>query len=341
MPDNTSGYGIAVNSDISSLKCSLDDYYIFISDEINAGSQFPNSLILRRNNIFFRLFNVLFRGHPSFFSSLYIFLRFFIKFQKYNFHSLFIGDINFYGIQYYFKSEKKILRMHNVYLKMQQNLIYIKSRDYFKLYYEVLVGARIERAAIKYIKNKKMEILCITEQERDFLNKRYNLCTGWMKIFKCVNQSSTKHKEEHFTWDNKIVWFGGLSSHKLLSMSYFVENIYPEIKKKNSNIKFELYGKGTVQFSNPNLNIMGFGYINSFEFKDYSNSIFINPDIIGGGIKLKLNSYIEHNLVVLSTPLGIEGFSKLDFEGYCFIEEISNWAIFFEKLSLNETTRRY
>ncbi len=323
-PDSSSGYGIAVSSDIISLNCSPNDYFIFISDKKQENTLYKNSLVIYRRNPFFMLLNFFFKGHPSFFSSLYIYVLFYLKFRLYKFDLLFIGDINYFGIQNYFVFKDVKLRLHNVYLKIYNNLSKFDfSKEYLKFYYEVLIGCTLEKSVIRYSKNNKIDILCISEQERDFLINKFSLKASVLKIpFDCKISEGQINK---FHWDNRIVWLGGLSSHKLLCMKYFEKNIYPELKGNIKNLRFELYGKGTEKFSMPDMDVFGYGFIDNFDFKSFSNSIFINPDLVGGGVKLKILSLVQNNVFFLTTHLGSEGFNKDELGSRVIIDDIENW----------------
>ena len=57
------------------------------------------------------------------------------------------------------------------------------------------------------------------------------------------------------------------------------------------------------------------------------NSLYVNPDIVGGGIKLKLMDLLEGGIPFISSPFGYEGYSRnLIDERFCFVEEEDNWA---------------
>ena len=56
-------------------------------------------------------------------------------------------------------------------------------------------------------------------------------------------------------------------------------------------------------------------------------SLYINPDIIGGGIKLKLQTLIEAGVPFISSVFGYEGYSKSMIDNrYIIVEEDTHWA---------------
>jgi len=326
LPDTKSGYGIAVGSDMEHLSCSVDDYYIFIADGGDINIPYNKSLIIRRNNLFFRFCNFLLNGHPAFFSSTFLFLLFWLKFRKRNFDFLFIGDINFYGLNKFFKYKKAKLRLHNVYLKIFENLKGIRiGLEYIKMYYEAFVGSNVERKMIRELGSGNLEIVCITQQEQRYLSTKFDLNIGLLKVNVKNHVISTLTSSIEFCWDKRIVWFGGLSSHKLICMKHFIETIYPDLKNSISGLKFELYGKGTDRFFSTEHDICGYGFVQKLDLQKFSNSIFINPDCLGGGVKLKLLTFVQNNVRFLTTELGAEGFSIEELGDLAIISDLPNW----------------
>lgn len=56
-------------------------------------------------------------------------------------------------------------------------------------------------------------------------------------------------------------------------------------------------------------------------------SLYINPDIIGGGIKLKLQTLIEAGVPFISSVFGFEGYSHSIIDNrYIIVEEEANWV---------------
>ena len=56
-------------------------------------------------------------------------------------------------------------------------------------------------------------------------------------------------------------------------------------------------------------------------------AIYVNPDVIGGGIKLKLMNLMEEGVPFISTPFGFEGYSHdLMDDRFCIVEEMDRWA---------------
>ena len=124
---------------------------------------------------------------------------------------------------------------------------------------------------------------------------------------------------------NMLVWFGGIESHKISSVYWFVNNVLPKIRIAHPNITLQLYGGGTKQFHSPDNGVYGHGRYNGNDFPHAGESLYINPDIIGGGIKLKLYTYLKAGVPFITTPFGFEGYPSELIDDYCIVSEQEKW----------------
>ena len=134
----------------------------------------------------------------------------------------------------------------------------------------------------------------------------------------------------HFS--RKLVWYGGVESHKKASVLWFINSIFPKVKEIISDVEFHLYGKNTEVFNSPQDKVFGHGFYDGDGFPE-EGALYINPDIIGGGVKLKLMSLFENGIPFISTPYGFEGYSSALIDNhYCHVVEIGQWADYIIKL---------
>lgn len=341
LPSTKSGYGIAVESDLKHyIKYDPNNIFIFIIDghnnieEIKKKFNINHCILIKRNNIFFRLSNLFSTGHPGFFSGFLFFLFLIIKLKTKTFKYVFIGDVNFFYVSKYINCSYIEYRLHNLYLKMIKNIPLIwDSRIFIKVFYEAYIGSHIEMKIIDKIKKtENNNLLLITDAERDFLQVNYKINCSTLPVSQAIDMKISHHT--NLIWDKKLIWFGGLSSHKELGINYFIKYIYPDLLNTIPDLEFHLFGKGSLKFNMPRNNIYGHGYVIHFNVENYRNSIFINPDIIGGGIKLKLLFLYSNGLTCLSTPLGVEGFDNINDWKELKILNINDWNHFFKKYSL-------
>jgi hypothetical protein len=332
IPDDRSGYGIAVKSDIKHLNLSNNDYVVYITENKIKNVKKSKHLFIYRNSISFRIINFISTGHPSFFSGFYIYILLKIYFNHTKYNKLFIGDVNFFYCLKYLKYRSADIRLHNLFLKINENLSfdYLKLQN-LKIFYLSLVGASIENKILSKISKPGHRLFLITKQEKKFIETKYGINCSILSVTSSFPGKIIFKKIKN--WDKKIVWLGGLSSHKAIGVDYFIDKIFPKLKELDSEIEFHLFGKGTHKINFPEKRIFGFGFVDNFDFNRFSNSIFINPDIIGGGTKLKLMNLYENGLTCISTDLGVEGFNFSHNWENLTILNIDNWVDYFLDIS--------
>jgi len=98
-------------------------------------------------------------------------------------------------------------------------------------------------------------------------------------------------------------------------------------KKQNSKVEFHLWGKNTERYNNPINSIYGHGFYDGVDSVPLRDALYINPDIIGGGVKMKLLTYLESNVPFISSIFGFEGFPNDLIDGkYCMVVEEEEWV---------------
>lgn len=125
---------------------------------------------------------------------------------------------------------------------------------------------------------------------------------------------------------NKLVWFGGVEGHKISSLRWFIEKIFPLLKKTIPEIEFHLYGRNTRIFSDKSNNIFAHGEYQGKSMPLKDEALYINPDILGGGIKVKIQSFLNNGVTFISSPFGFEGYDKALIDNdYCYVIEEDCW----------------
>lgn len=168
----------------------------------------------------------------------------------------------------------------------------------------------------------------ISEEDANY----YTLMTGYSKdavvwAYEANKELMLKNRSE-FILNKKLVWFGGVEAHKIKSVEWFINEVFVQIKESIPDIEFHLYGKSTEIFNDTKLKVFGHGFYNSDGFPFKGEALYVNPDIIGGGIKLKLLTYFDNGIPFISTPFGYEGYDKSLIDNkFCYVEEMDTWAI--------------
>jgi glycosyltransferase involved in cell wall biosynthesis len=122
---------------------------------------------------------------------------------------------------------------------------------------------------------------------------------------------------------NTLLFLGGADMRKSIGLRRFLEVTWPQIRKKRPEARLILGGKNTKRFNNPSENVTGLGFVeDEFSFLSRGN-IFINPQTIGAGIKIKSIVALAAGKVLVTTPTGAEGIGLKD-TIHCVIEEDFN-----------------
>lgn len=308
VPGRLSGYQIAVSSDVNQFSPTEHDCVVYICSKDMSLLNTANVLYINRNTFSMRLLGLLSTGHPSFFSGWWLAFLIGRYFKTWNFSSIYYGDINFVRLSRFLRTKKSLFRLHNLYHRMWPNLsLYQRFPKSAKFHYECWAGSRLEREIFQSRNHKAVRFSFISHEEREYATRLYHLEGVQTDVIKFEEHFLTKPANDKIQWDGRLVWFGGLSSHKLVAMNYFCSQIFPKIKTHPKFKSFELIGQGTEEFDNEAELVFGRGFVANLNFEEYKDAFFINPDIISGGVKLKMLDLYRHNLQCLSTPFGVEG----------------------------------
>ncbi|HHX70565.1 MAG TPA: glycosyltransferase family 4 protein [Gallicola sp.] len=318
----TNGYGLAVIEDLKKQDRLKDDIVIWYVKNSAQSPYYKNTdIVIKRLKPYGlkRIWNVL-RNRVS--GELYYedikFLR------NKNIGNVFCGDVVFYrAIRKLFPDKQITVRFHNCFSRIntRTQILDVKSNLKFRITLKSMFQLEKE-----IFNDKKVYKLFISNEDRDY----YSMITG--RTYDSDTWSFTPNeklmyknrKAIHFS--KKIVWFGGLEKHKQDSVRWFINKVFMDLKKDIPDLEFHLWGKGTTEFNDKKNKIYGHGFYNGEEMPLKGEALYINPDITGGGIKMKLLTYFENGIPFISTPFGYEGYSKeLIDNKFCYVVEENEW----------------
>lgn len=244
--------------------------------------------------------------------------------SPYQFDTIHCDDVLFYrAIRTLFPEKEFSVRFHNCYSR-----IYDRSRlldaDLDTKYAATL---RLMYGLEKEIfQDKKVYKIFISEEDRDYYVSMFGRATDsevWPYI---PDMEKALRNRKQIGYANRLVWFGGVESHKKRSIDWFAYEVFPEIRKRVPDAEFHLWGRNTQTYDHPEEGIYGHGFFNGTGLPLFP-AIYVNPDVIGGGIKLKLMNLMEEGVPFISTPFGFEGYSHdLMDDRFCIVEEMDRWA---------------
>lgn len=333
---SSNGYGIAVTQDYHKLNITKDDIVVWYTSEKQFDLLSDNHCIIKRPSkiCYKRVINTLQR-RPSSDFRVNDLLSLCIDLDR--IENIFCGDVIFYiALREIFPEKKITVRFHNCFARIKDRASLLGSR--FSLKFEMILNNfyHLER---KIFSDNNVDKIFICNEDKDYY-------TSMMGVYEDVpvwgfspNLSFVLDKRTNIDFSNKIVWFGGLDSHKKDSVDWFVNDVFPHIKSIIPSVELFLWGKGTEIYNNPDSSIYGHGFYNASDFPFRKEALYINPDLIGGGVKIKLSSYFEEGVAFISTPYGFEGYEKeLIDNRYCSVVHPSQWGEYICDLLKNKTT---
>lgn len=326
LPNETSGYEIAVKSDINSYKINKEDIVVFFTEknlDANREFDFTFYVIKRQKNLLKTIKNLFKLIHPSFFH-VSDWMKIPKNIRDLRFKRVYFGDVIFYPIFTKVNCEKFEFRFHNLWLRiLNQNPIISFS---LKNLLNLILISRAE----KKILNHNIKISLISEADMNYASK-YSNNISLLEIFPETIAPKQLNKLDNFKSLPTIIWFGSVSVHKRKSLIRLI-NLFKTIKKDLPELSLLLFGKNTEYFDNRDIGIYSYGfYEDRFSLPVTENCIYLNPDDIGGGIKIKNYDIAANDKIdYLSTPEGFEGCENYEREGI-YILPFFKWHNFLIK----------
>lgn len=318
VPGNDSGYRIAVKADVERLSISHSDKLIFTSTrtlpEYLKGFD-AKVLAPMGNSILRRVINILSGKIPN---SFYLNCINKIVPDDIHYDDIFCGDVIFYdAIRKAYPHRRLHVRFHNLYTEVLRrktiSKITVDPRYLIMLQY-------LKRLEGKILDDGNCELIFITPEEEEYAKR----------IKRDIVSKTWKINDE--IWSNctplrptvrALVWYGGLSLNKEYFIKQFIRDTLPKIRKRVGNIPLHMFGRGSQRYNKPAIKIFGHGFITN-DAIPMPDALHINPDLLGGGIKLKIGRLLRNGIAFISTPYGVEGYS-IPNERYFIVKEINQW----------------
>ena len=125
--------------------------------------------------------------------------------------------------------------------------------------------------------------------------------------------------------DGRTLVFIGPDYHtpNLLGLSWFLENCWEKLLKKDESYKLKIIGKWSKerisQFRDKYRNLSFTGFVENLE-KELKGCIMIVPILIGSGIRIKILEACSQGVPFVSTSVGAEGIPLVN-GSHCFITD--------------------
>jgi glycosyltransferase involved in cell wall biosynthesis len=116
---------------------------------------------------------------------------------------------------------------------------------------------------------------------------------------------------------NTLLWIGGLNQlPNRQGITFFLEEVYPDIKERMPDVKLEIIGGGVTErlrrLANTDESIKLLGYVEDPLPRIQRASVFIVPILSGSGTRLKLLEAMSAGKAIVTTSIGCEGIEGSD-----------------------------
>jgi glycosyltransferase involved in cell wall biosynthesis len=157
--------------------------------------------------------------------------------------------------------------------------------------------------------------ITVSELDKKILQK---LCPGrkFVVVENGVETEKFKPTNEKIE-TNKLVWVGGFDNFpNKQGMYYFLENIYPVIKRRLPDVRLDIVGGGITEKirdlckSDPSIRLLGY-VVDPLPYIQKA-TVFISPILSGGGTRLKILEAMSAGKAIVTTSIGSEGIDGIN-----------------------------
>lgn len=143
--------------------------------------------------------------------------------------------------------------------------------------------------------------------------------------------------------ENTIVFVGKMNYEpNVVAVTYFAENVFPELQKKYPNLIFQIVGahpdNRVLRLCN-NHNIQVTGFVDSIVPYFQHATIVVAPMQTGAGIQNKIIQAMSYGCCVVTTPIGAEGL-VIDNDEIAIYDTINEFICGISSLLNNPDKRR-
>jgi hypothetical protein len=135
----------------------------------------------------------------------------------------------------------------------------------------------------------------------------------------------------------RLIYLGGTGSHQRFGLVRFLDTVFRPLARRYPRLELHLWGDGTESLDAPGSRIFGHGFWTGNGLPHEGDGLFVIPDLLGGGIKIKTGDSIRDGRAFVTTPFGAEGYEWAGGDGR-FVAELPDWtqviSSYFNRLGL-------
>ena len=233
------------------------------------------------------------------------------------FDEIFCGEVTFYrGLRELFPGRRITVRSHNFFSLARARREFCKQKIGLVFWMNMTLFSRLER---EILRDPLVDMIMIAEAERVFAQLMYP-----DREFQIWNPPVDIKQPRPAPTTPRIAYMGSLASHQKFGMTYFVKEVMPAIRAERPAIEFHMFGSSSKPWNDPENGIFGHGFHEGDGPPLDGDALFACPDLLGGGIKIKVGNWLEWGAPIIATPFALDGYDLPELDNL-LVAEIDDW----------------
>lgn len=228
----------------------------------------------------------------------------------------------------YIDDLRKYTKAKVIYFPVDLNFLRLLRKYEIKKSKKIFSIANKIRLIELNLTSKSDATVVLSSAEKDIL--KADLKKADVVTIPFLYRQNLKKKEINKFSDRKELLFLGGFMHEPNedAVVWFVENIYPLIKKEIGNIKFYIAGSNPTSkvLQLKSSDIIVTGYVNDVTPLFRKAKVFVSPLRYGAGVKGKILQSMSYGLPVISTSIGAEGIDVKNMEHILIADQAEEFA---------------
>lgn len=317
-PNEDGGYAKAVRADLAVIRPTEDDRILVYAPR--RLDLLPGSIFVPRvPRLHYRRALPLLRGRPTAELPLPEFRRAMAATGATGFDSVFCGDTVLYrAAKALFTRHPMIVRFHNLFTMAKVRLEMQGYHAQPILRYNLAASARLER---EILRDRNARCIFITAEEERFAKMLFPRLKSQVWPIHSIWEDLSRPPVPPKT--RRLVFLGSLAYHTAVGVEFFIRRTFPQLRARLPRLEVFIYG-GPHRYHRPADGVHCPGRYEGEGYPFGGDALFIVPDLLGGGIKVKVGDMLAARISFISTPFGVEGYT-LPASPDILVKEIDDW----------------
>ena len=233
-------------------------------------------------------------------------------------NEVFCGEVTFYrALRSLYPTKRIQVRFHNLFSlpRTRQEFRRYSIDPAFRV--NLALFSRLER---EILRDPLVDVILIAEAERRFVELLYP-----SRSLEVWNPEVTVATRKPRPTKPRLAYMGSLASHQRFGMKHFIEQCLPEIRLRRADVELHMYGRVAGEWNAPKDGVIGHGFHEGDGPPLGGDALFICPDLLGGGIKIKIGHWLAWGVPMIATPFALDGYDLPDLDNV-LVADIDDWA---------------